>query len=30
MIGLEDAPHTFANANYYKILPMIHNWASDP
>ena len=30
MIGLEDAPHTYAYANHYKILPMIHNWSSDP
>ena len=30
MIGLEDAPHTYAYANHYKILPLIHNWSSDP
>ena len=30
MIGLEDAPYTFAYPSYYKILPMIHDWASDP
>jgi len=30
MIGSEDAPHTFAYDGYYKILPMIHNWSSDP
>jgi len=30
MIGLEDAPHTFAYADHYKILPMIHNWSVDP
>ena len=30
MIGLEDAPHTFEYANHYKILPMIHDWSSDP
>lgn len=30
MIGLEDAPHTFAYAEHYKILPMIHNWSADP
>ena len=30
MIGLEDAPNTFAYSNYYKILPMIHNWSKDP
>jgi UDP-N-acetylglucosamine 4,6-dehydratase (inverting) len=29
MIGLEDAPHTFAYKNHYKILPMIHNWSAD-
>jgi UDP-N-acetylglucosamine 4,6-dehydratase (inverting) len=30
MIGLEDAPYTFAYPSHYKILPMIHDWASDP
>lgn len=30
MIGLEDAPHTFAYESHYKILPMIHNWSADP
>jgi FlaA1/EpsC-like NDP-sugar epimerase len=30
MIGLEDAPHTFEYENFYKILPAIHGWASDP
>jgi len=30
MIGLEDAPNTFSYSNHYKILPMIHNWSSDP
>jgi UDP-N-acetylglucosamine 4,6-dehydratase len=30
MIGLEDAPHTFEYTSYYKILPAIHNWSSDP
>jgi FlaA1/EpsC-like NDP-sugar epimerase len=30
MIGLEDAPFTFAYPGHYKILPMIHDWASDP
>lgn len=30
MIGVEDAPHTYAYLNHYKILPMIHNWSSDP
>ncbi len=30
MIGVEDAAHTFAYSNYFKILPMIHNWSTDP
>ena len=30
MIGLEDAAHTYAYADHYKILPAIHNWSSDP
>ena len=30
MIGLEDAPYAFAYPGHYKILPMIHDWASDP
>ena len=30
MIGLEDAPHTYEYEGYYKILPAIHNWSSDP
>jgi UDP-N-acetylglucosamine 4,6-dehydratase len=30
MIGLEDAPYTFEYDSHYKILPMIHDWASDP
>jgi len=30
MIGLEDAAYTFEYNNHYKILPMIHDWASDP
>jgi UDP-N-acetylglucosamine 4,6-dehydratase (inverting) len=30
MIGVEDAPHTFAYLGHYKILPVIHNWSSDP
>lgn len=29
MIGLEDAPYTFAYAEHYKILPMIHDWFTD-
>ena len=30
MIGVEDAPHTYEYSNYYKIIPAIHNWSSDP
>ena len=30
MIGLEDALHTFEYDTYYKILPAIHSWSSDP
>ncbi|WP_028988640.1 UDP-N-acetylglucosamine 4,6-dehydratase (inverting) [Thermithiobacillus tepidarius DSM 3134] len=30
MIGAEDAPHTYEYADYYKILPAIHNWSEDP
>ncbi len=30
MIGAEDAPHTYEYGTYYKILPAIHNWSSDP
>jgi len=30
MIGLEDAPYTYEYDDYYKILPAIHNWSSDP
>lgn len=30
MIGIEDAPHTYSYEGYYKILPMIHGWSSDP
>lgn len=29
MIGLEDAPHTFEFADYYKILPAIHDWSKN-
>ena len=29
MIGLEEAPHTFAYNGHYKILPAIHNWSAD-
>jgi UDP-N-acetylglucosamine 4,6-dehydratase len=30
MIGEEDAPHTYAYQDHFKILPMIHNWSTDP
>jgi UDP-N-acetylglucosamine 4,6-dehydratase len=30
MIGPEDAPHTYEYDKYYKIIPAIHNWSSDP
>jgi UDP-N-acetylglucosamine 4,6-dehydratase len=30
MIGHEDASHTFSYEGHYKILPMIHNWSTDP
>ncbi len=30
MIGIEDAPHTYAYEDHYKILPVIHNWSVDP
>jgi UDP-N-acetylglucosamine 4,6-dehydratase len=29
MIGCEDAPYTYEYADYYKILPSIHNWSRD-
>ena len=29
MIGCEDAPYTYEYANYFKILPSIHNWDRD-
>lgn len=29
MIGLEDAPHTFAYEGHYKILPAINGWSQD-
>jgi UDP-N-acetylglucosamine 4,6-dehydratase (inverting) len=29
MIGMEDAPCTYAYDQHYKILPMIHNWSND-
>jgi len=30
MIGFEDAPHTYNYADYFKILPAIHQWSDDP
>ncbi len=30
MIGPEDAPHTYEYSDYYKVLPVIHNWSRDP
>lgn len=30
MIGVEDALHTYAYSDYFKILPAIHQWSSDP
>ena len=30
MIGIEDAPHVYEYETYFKILPMIHGWSSDP
>jgi len=30
MIGDEDAPHTYEYDGYYKILPAIHKWSTDP
>lgn len=30
MIGIEDAPYTFAYDDHFKILPAIHDWARDP
>ena len=30
MIGVEDAPHTYEFADYFKVLPAIHNWSQDP
>ncbi len=30
MIGAEDALHTYEYEDYFKILPAIHNWSSDP
>ena len=30
MIGIEDAPYTYSYDDYFKILPAINNWSSDP
>lgn len=30
MIGVEDASYTYEYDDYYKILPVINNWSSDP
>jgi FlaA1/EpsC-like NDP-sugar epimerase len=30
MIGVDDAPYTFEYPDYYKILPAIHEWSTDP
>ena len=30
MIGLEDAKFTYEYEDYFKILPVINNWSSDP
>lgn len=30
MIGLEDAPNTYEYEEYFKVLPMIHDWVKDP
>jgi UDP-N-acetylglucosamine 4,6-dehydratase (inverting) len=30
MIGAEDARYTYEYDNYYKVLPAIHKWSSDP
>lgn len=30
MIGVEDAPHCFEYAKYFKILPAINGWSGDP
>ena len=30
MVGPEDALHTYEYEDYYKILPAIHEWSSDP
>jgi FlaA1/EpsC-like NDP-sugar epimerase len=30
MISAEDSHYTYEHGDYYKILPAIHNWSSDP
>jgi UDP-N-acetylglucosamine 4,6-dehydratase (inverting) len=30
MIGIDDAPYTYEYNDFYKILPSIHSWDSDP
>tara|TARA_B100001741_G_scaffold295990_1_gene279503 strand:- start:454 stop:1452 length:999 start_codon:yes stop_codon:yes gene_type:complete len=30
MIGIEDAPYTYEYDSYFKILPVINEWADDP
>jgi UDP-N-acetylglucosamine 4,6-dehydratase/5-epimerase len=30
MIGIEDALYTYEYADYFKVLPAIHNWGNDP
>ena len=30
MIGVEDAPHTYEYDDYFKIIPAINNWSSEP
>ena len=30
MIGIEDAPHTYEYDGYFKILPAINEWSTDP
>jgi len=30
MISQEDSAHTYSYQDYFKILPAIHNWSSDP
>ncbi|PIL20990.1 N-acetyl glucosamine/N-acetyl galactosamine epimerase [Puniceibacterium antarcticum] len=30
MVGLEDASYTYEYDEHFKILPVIHNWATDP